>query len=215
MKYYPLRATGYLPETIILANGSFPKQPVLLEWLRRCNYIVCCDGAVDDFLQLGRKPVAIVGDFDSLSASTKSLCTDISYPDSDQETNDLTKSVRYCLSHGRKNITIIGATGKREDHTLGNISLLSDYMDDAQVEMFTDYGVFTPINEVSTFESFAGQQVSLFCMDACSLSVAQLKYPINEQSLNRWWKGTLNESLGDEFTVLPSGKVIVYRVFKF
>ena len=31
MNYYPLRATGYLPETMILANGSFPKHPLLLD----------------------------------------------------------------------------------------------------------------------------------------------------------------------------------------
>ena len=213
MKYYPLQAAGFLLETMILANGSFPKHPVLLEWLTKCDYIVCCDGAVDDFLQLGRKPAAIVGDCDSLSAATKSLYADILYPDSDQETNDLTKSVRYCMSRGRSNIKIVGATGKREDHTLGNISLLSDYYNEVQVEMVTDYGVFTPINEASTFESFAGQHVSLFSMDASPLSVVGLKYPIKDKCYDRLWQGTLNESLGSEFTVLPSGKVIVYRVF--
>lgn len=114
MNYYPLRATGYLPETLILANGSFPKHPLLLDWLKRCDYIVCCDGAADDLLQRGIKPVAIVGDCDSLSASSRTEFAAILHPCSDQETNDLTKSVRFCLDQGRRNLTIIGATGKEK-----------------------------------------------------------------------------------------------------
>ena len=213
MNYYPLRATGYLPETLILANGSFPKHPLLLDWLKRCDYIVCCDGAADDLLQRGIKPVAIVGDCDSLSASSRSEFAAILHPDSDQETNDLTKSVRFCLAQGRSNLTIIGATAKREDHTLGNISLLTDYMADAQIEMFTDYGVFTPISTDSSFQSFAGQQVSLFAMDAGELTVTNLKYPVVRKSLHSWWQGTLNESLGNEFRIHPTGSVIVFRVY--
>ena len=47
---------------------------------------------------------------------------------SDQETNDQTKAVNFLLAQGKRRIAIIGATGNREDHTLGNISLLSDYL---------------------------------------------------------------------------------------
>ena len=42
----------------------------------------------------------------------------------EQETNDLNKAFRYCLANGWTDIVILGATGKREDHTLGNIGLL-------------------------------------------------------------------------------------------
>jgi len=57
---------------------------------------------------------------------------------------------------------IVGATGKREDHTLGNISLLADYMKTAKVVMVTDYGIFTPMQGITEFTSHKGQQVSLF-----------------------------------------------------
>ena len=146
------------------------------------------------------------------SEENKIRFADRLFPNTEQETNDLTKSVRFCLAQGRSNLTIIGATGKREDHTLGNISLLTDYMADAQIEMFTDYGVFTPISTDSSFQSFAGQQVSLFAMDAGELTVSNLKYPVVRKSLHSWWQGTLNESLGNEFRIHPTGSVIVFRV---
>lgn len=53
--------------------------------------------------------------------------------------------MRYARGEGFRRIDILGATGKREDHTLGNISLLFDYMRQGlDVTMQTDYGSFTP-----------------------------------------------------------------------
>ena len=33
---------------------------------------------------------------------------------------------KYLLSKGKRRIAIVGATGKREDHTIGNVSLLME-----------------------------------------------------------------------------------------
>ena len=47
----------------------------------------------------------------------------------------------------------MGATGKQEDHTLGNISLLIDYMKaGAQVTMLTDHGMFIPASGAELFQ---------------------------------------------------------------
>ena len=88
----------------------------------------------------------------------------------------------------------MGATGKREDHTLGNISLLADYMEQAEVRMLTDYGLFIPIKEDSVFESFPTQQVSVFNMGATELSADGLVYPLS--AFTNWWQGTFNAFLG-------------------
>ena len=66
----------------------------------------------------------------------------ISFTSADQETNDLTKSVHFCAYKTDEEIAIVGGTGYREDHTLGNISLLADYMEAATVMMVTNYGIF-------------------------------------------------------------------------
>ena len=95
-------------------------------------------------------------------------------------------------------------------HTLGNISLLADYMEQAEVRMLTDYGLFIPIKEDSVFESFPTQQVSVFNMGATELSADGLVYPLS--AFTNWWQGTLNEAIGNRFIIHVHGKVLVFRV---
>ena len=198
---------------VVVANVLFPSHPFFLSSLRYSKYIVCFDVAADVFISNFGIPDAIVGDCDSISQENKIRFADRLYPDSDQYTNDLTKAVNFCIDRGIKDITIVGATGKREDHTLGNISLLAEYGLQVKVIMITDYGRFTPIHGETTFESMPGQQVSIFCIDSEPITLTGLKYPLENALLSNWWQGTLNESLGREFTVSTQGRVIVFQAF--
>lgn len=203
------------PATVILANGDYPSGAVAAALLDRAHRVVCCDGAVRRFVRRGGVPHAVVGDCDSIG---KALCRRFSaivYRDPDQQTNDLTKAVRFCLGQGLCDLTILGATGRREDHTLGNISLLADYaLSGARVRMVTDRGVFEPIFGDTRFASFEGQQVSIFTLSPATLvSTAGLQYPLDHAPLTGWWQGTLNRSMGGEFTIRTRGTAIVYRLF--
>lgn len=199
---------------VIIANGTYPTHPLPLYYVENAKFIVCCDGAANDFISIGRKPDAIVGDCDSISEQNKVLYSDILYQDKDQYTNDLTKSVRFCLNSGMNNIIIVGGTGKREDHTLGNISLLAEYILEANVIMVTNNGILTPINTNTEFKSFKGEQVSIFSIDNKAITTKNLEFPINNEILTNWWQGTLNESLGNSFEIETTGRVIVFQVFK-
>lgn len=215
MKKYRLPAIGQKTETVILANGEFPTHPIALSILHNCNYLVCCDGAIDNLTQTNITPQAIVGDCDSLSETNQRRFADIIHRIAEQETNDLTKAINFCVSEGRKNITILGATGKREDHTIANISLLCEYMKIADVEMITDYGIFVGINSASSFESFKKQQVSLFCIDHTPITSQKLVYTICNRTFNNWWQATLNEATDNDFTIECNGRIIVYRLFSY
>lgn len=199
---------------VIIANGRFPKHPIPLSYIKEAAYIVCSDGAANDFIARGGIPDAIVGDCDSISEENKTRFADILYPNSDQETNDLTKSVQFCVENGKKEIVIVGGTGKREDHTLGNISLLADYEEIAKVIMATDWGIFTPIESSTTFKSFKGEQVSIFSIDLKGHTTHNLKYPVDGRVLTNWWQGSLNESLGDSFRIDPKGRMIVFQAYR-
>lgn len=199
--------------TVIIANGRFPSHPLPLSLIERAEYIVCTDGAANDFIAHGGRPDAIVGDCDSISEENRLRYAHILHPCTDQETNDLTKSVNFCVQNGRKEIVIVGGTGYREDHTLGNISLLADYMELTTVEMYTNYGILSPTRGSVEFTSFPGQQVSLFPIDRTAITTHNLKYPLTGRVLTNWWQGTLNESLGTHFTVISSGRVILFRVY--
>ena len=199
--------------TVIIANGRFPTHPTPLSYIERASFIVCCDGAANEFIEIGGKPNAIVGDCDSISKGNIVRFADILYPNNDQETNDLTKSVEFCVDKGMKDIIIVGGTGKREDHTLGNISLLAEYVYIANVVMATNWGIFTPINTTTQFKSFIGEQVSIFSIDHTKVSSQNLKYPLSNRILSNWWEGSLNESLGESFTIQTTGRIIVFQTY--
>ena len=129
-----------------------------------------------------------------------------------------TKSVRFAHRSGEQEVLILGATGLREDHTLGNISLLMDYAPLFQrIEMLSDYGIFTPILQTTTLESKPGTQVSLFSLaPSGTISTTGLRWPIRNRRLTAWWQGTLNEATGNNFTVTLSAdaRIIVYRTLQ-
>ena len=203
--------------TVIIANGSFPRHPVPLSFLRKATRLICCDGATETLLKHGLEPDDIVGDIDSLSQDLQQCYRHLLHPDSNQETNDLTKAVHFCAEKQWNEITILGATGKREDHSLGNISLLADYAGFVKIQLITDYGVFFPMLKSERFESFAGQQVSIFSLTPDTVFTFHgLKYPLAGQNLSSWWQGTLNEAIGEEFAIeMDDGKALVFREHKY
>jgi thiamine pyrophosphokinase len=206
----------YFP-TVVLADGEFPVSDVPMECLRRAERVVCCDGAAEKLLAFGREPDFIVGDCDSISDMLQRQYSSIIRKIAEQETNDLTKAVNFCFDNGWNSITVIGATGKREDHTLGNLSLTTDYASKGTVQLLTGYGVFNPQTErVAVYESCAGQQVSIFCLDPkMRITASGLVYPIRDMALSSWWQGTLNESTGNSFTVeTDGGKLLVFRQYR-
>lgn len=200
---------------VVVANGSFPQTDGPLDYLHKASVIIACDGAIEALHQAGLTPDAIVGDLDSIPAPFRERYADRIHQVEDQEINDLTKAVHFAREAGHTEVLILGATGLREDHTLGNISLLMDYAPMFQrIEIMSDYGLFTPLLRSTTLESHSGQQVSLFSMyPEGEISTDGLHWPIRNRRLTAWWQGSLNEAIGDEFTITLSvnARVIVYR----
>ena len=196
-------------DAVIVAGGEFPTAPQPLEVLHNAPFVVCCDGAADRYIATGCVPDAIVGDGDSISAENREKFAHLLHIISEQESNDQTKAVRHLMERGMRRIAIVGATGKREDHTIGNISLLIEYArTGCDVRSFTDHGVFIPCNGTTTHKCRKGQQVSIFSITARDLSAEGLLYPIYD--FNNWWQGTLNECTGEEFTISANGEYLLF-----
>ena len=198
--------------TVILANGDFPASPHSLRILQEAERIVCCDGAAQALLAHAMEPTVVIGDLDSIPEELKEKLHGKIIKVAEQDTNDLNKAFRYCLSQGWLDITILGATGKREDHTLGNISLLADFAKQAPaIRMVTDSGLFLPMLSSGTISCTPGQQVSIFALDSDTPIVSHgLKYPLNGLVPHRWWEATLNEAHGDSFTLeFPESKSLL------
>ena len=202
--------------TIILANGAFPKSQELLNLLDHSKQIVCCDGAVNKLLKSGREPHIIIGDLDSVEAKYKAKYHNILVHLNDQNTNDLTKAINWCVTQNIEEVSILGATGEREDHTIGNIGLLTEYHKKIKVKIITDNGIFIPISKSTEFEAKVGQQVSIFSQSPqVKISSEGLKYPLHNLALKSWWTGTLNEAISNNFKIKFEGEapLIVYILY--
>ena len=201
--------------TIILADGDFPRHSYPLSLLEQAERIVCCDGAALSLLKQGREPDLVVGDLDSLPPELKEKLAGKIVHYSEQESNDLSKAFRCCMEREWRNIVILGATGKREDHTLGNLSLLAEYAASVpQIRMVTDHGVFSIATGFCRYDCKPGQQISLIAIDpGTEVTAKGLKYPLEELRLYMWWQGTLNEALGDNFElqITPGCRLLVYH----
>lgn len=203
-------------DAVVVANGEFPTHEVPLNILHNAKHVICCDGAVREVHNAGIAIEMIVGDGDSIAPDMRQEYADRLCVVSDQETNDLTKAVHWAMARGYHSIAIVGATGKREDHCLGNISLLLQYARSCKVNIFSDYGVFSAVYATADFPSFERQQVSIFNLTPhVAFTAHGLRYPIENRCMRQWWEGTLNESLGSSFRLeFPQGEMLVFQTYE-
>ncbi len=183
-----------MPTVVLLCHGDFPRRKASLEALRMADHLVCCDGAIMELERFGeRLPDAIVGDLDSIPAPLRKRHARLLHREAEQETNDLSKALRFCRRHyPRCTLLILGATGKREDHTLGNLAILADQ---ENAELWTDYGRFIPCRGQCAFPVSPGDQLSVIAPSPRTpVSLEGVRWPLRQQPLERWWQGTLNEA---------------------
>lgn len=202
-------------EAVIIANGLFPTRESVINILKESDYLICCDGAIEHLEKHNISPDVIVGDLDSIPEHCFAKYHDKIVHINEQESNDLSKAFYYALDKGYQRIYILGATGKRDDHTLANISLLYKFNKELETSIITDYGQWSVIDKDCTLESHKGQQVSLFASNPNSkISSKGLKFSLEELQLKELWTGTLNESNGDEFSLYFSEtQLIIFREF--
>ena len=195
-----------LPDVVILANGMFPTHPLPLSILNGAKHVIACDGAISHYPQAD----VVIGDGDSIAEAFRDKFIQID----EQEDNDLTKATLFCMRQGWQRIAYLGCTGLREDHTLGNIALLMRYYKEMNISgtMFTDHGIFTPSQGDRTFQSFPGQQVSIFNFGSTRIQSERLKW--DSYAYKEWWQGTLNESLADQFTIHADSYYLVYQTYE-
>ena len=199
-------------EVVIICDGDFPKKEYPRHLIRTADVIICCDGALTKYLRSStqifgteRLPDLIIGDMDTLSAAMQRKYADIIIRESEQEHNDQTKAVRWVLKNVENisAIHILGATGGRADHTIGNLSLLMEYtrmfdLKDICIEAVSDEGIAFPINDTTEFDCGTGREVSIFSPDSTlRIKSEGLKYCTDNVIFDNWWKATLNQASQD------------------
>jgi thiamine pyrophosphokinase len=201
-----------LKTVVIICDGQFPKTEYPRYLIRMADYIICCDGALKKFMKNSvsifgeeRLPDLVIGDMDTLSASWQKKYADIIIKETEQDHNDQTKAVRWALNNIQEiaNIYILGSTGGRADHTIGNLSLLMEYtrmfdLGETAIEAVSDEGTMFAVTDTVEFDCGIGRSVSIFSPDSTlNIKSEGLEYQTDGVIFDNWWKATLNRAAQD------------------
>lgn len=189
---------------VILCNGLFPSEPYPLYLLDSAEGVVCCDGALNKLLahNPSARPLAVVGDMDSLPPEQQNAFRDILVAVAEQDDNDLTKAMSWVLREHPEvqDIVILGATGLREDHTVGNLGLLMEYtrllpLGERKVSLVSDFGTAFAITGSCDLHLGEGRRFSFFTADnSLKVTSTGLQWPLDDVVFDAWWKASLNRT---------------------
>ena len=207
---------------ILLISGGVTNKDLLSEFLLGkhgpVDAIVAADSGVEILATLGTKPDFLVGDFDSFSGDLDALLSDESIVvkrlnpiKDDTDTESALRWIIELINNGRISrgpIVILGATGKRIDHLMANISILGIALE-AGLESY----IIDQYNRIRLWEG--GRPlvlskkdgydfVSIFPIggDVKGLSLEGFKYPLKDFDLSGFNSlGVSNEISVQEATI--------------
>ena len=108
-------------------------------------------------------------------------------------------------------ITLLGASGGREDHLLANLALLPSYTTlTEELIMLTDEGYFILVSEPSEIEVIIGQQVSIFNFSQTPVSLTGVRWPLRGDVLPQLWSGSLNCAEEETIRVETHSPILIY-----
>lgn len=96
--------------------------------------------------------------------------------------------------------------------TLANLHILFHYYDKISIKLITDHFTVTCHKGEQSFDSFHGENVSLFAQKLDSIvTTKSLKYQLKDSSISPPQKGISNQSTGSTFSVECSDPILVFR----
>ncbi len=199
---------------VIIANGKYPSHSYPLEIIDKAKTIICTDGSANKLKKHGFDPTLVIGDMDSIN-NIKDFAESEFIHIPRQDNTDLEKVFNYCIKYGINKVSLLGATGIRDDLALTNMIMLIQYYNKLQIRMVTDIYTIECIKGKHTFSSFPQQTISLMAVYRVkSVTTKGLKFSLKKQSMIPSGMGISNLAIGNQFTINSSGKILLFRRHK-
>lgn len=200
---------------LIIANGEMCSFSLLEEMLQWSPYVVALDGAYEYLKSKGIKPDVVIGDFDSISEPITDF--DITLiKDFNQNNTDLEKALDFLIEKGYGEINVLGATGRREDHSLNNFLLLCKYSDINIVLLGDTFKAFLVKNNFSKYYK-KDQIISLLPIGKVTgIFSENLLYQLNNSILDSETQTGCSNSVFDDGIVrikIKKGFLIFIEIF--
>jgi thiamine pyrophosphokinase len=170
---------------LIICNGEPPTRRLVRKLASHADLIVAADGGANAARLYGIRPHIIIGDLDSVSATTKRVFASSSILRVRRQDNtDLEKALDYLVSKSIKNVCIVGATGRRIDFTFGNLSVIWNYTSRMRITFVGDGWKAMPVESGKEVRAKVGTTVSLIPFGSCSgITLKGLRYPLTNATM--------------------------------
>lgn len=187
---------------------------------RQPAMMIAADKGMNFFYRNQKKPDVIIGDFDSADSEILShfrVQEDVEIKELSPQKNDTDTeaAIRFSVQMGAEQITVLGATGSRLDHVLGNIELLGIGLNaGVPIEILDLQNRIRMIDKSVTLkkEIQYGTYVSLlpYTERVENLTLQGFKYPLKEATLTGFCSlGISNEIVGEEARIIFDSGILL------
>ncbi|SFN09334.1 thiamine pyrophosphokinase [Algoriella xinjiangensis] len=198
-------------KVLLFLNGEVP---TILPDTSNYEMIFCTDGAFRYLKNLNIKPDVISGDFDSIEL--KDFPTDIEIITTpDQNDTDFVKILTIIQEKGFTNIDVFGASGRQQDHFLGNLNAAFRFKNELNIVFYDNYSSYFFAEKYTELEGYFGRTISLIPFPECkNITTKGLEFPLNKEDLNLLSRiGTRNKSIDDKVTIeFESGDLVIFII---
>ena len=193
---------------VIVLNGEYCDNYVF----PKDRFVIACDGAYEELKKRNVKIDCVLGDFDSLGFIPDGA--EIFPAEKDMTDGEI--GLSKALELGFKNVDIISFGGKREDHLLGNLSLLIKAANNGvSATAYTNNSVIRYLKSgIHEFSFALNSTVSLFTFGSCFIKSSKgLKYPYNDLEISRdCTRGISNVVISDKVVLeISTGDVFLFE----
>jgi len=174
-----------MKRALILANGNPPSKRLLQKYLATADWFICADGGANIAAHFGITPDLIIGDIDSVSKETLGNFKKVkTIKIKEQNSTDLEKALSAAIRKNYTEIVVLGATGGRLDHAIGNLSALVKFSSKANIFFLDDTGVYIYICRSLEFNPPIGTTISLLPLSRCNgIMTKGFKWNLKNESL--------------------------------
>lgn len=120
-------------KALIIASGQINSYRRFRSIIREADLVICADGGTRHARQMSQIPTVVIGDLDSMAKEDLAWLEQNHVPvqrhPTEKDASDTELSVEWALANRATDITFIGTTGSRLDHTLASIMLLKPLVD--------------------------------------------------------------------------------------
>ena len=177
-------------KVIIISGGNPPSKELLIKEITEDTFLIGADSGANCLFCYNVKPDLLVGDFDSIDKEVlnyfkKNNCTIDTYP-IEKDFTDTEIAVEKALSMKPNKIVLLGCTGSRVDHLLGNIGMLKNCLKNGVEACIVDDNNYIRLVDAST--SLKGTVGRIFSLQSygdeiIGLTIEGAKYPLNNYNL--------------------------------